>query len=285
MRPLKSFTALDFETFTPERSSACAVGLAKVKDGHIIHKFYSLIKPIPDGRTKDNSAINGITSKMIANAPTFADLWPLIQGIVANDTIVSHNAEFDESVWIEQIRHYSLGYTDDYTFRCTFKMTGLSLEECCLKHNIDMGIHHDALDDAVACAKVMLAEAGILQSSTFKGSLDLVFGQSKAKHYDKNTLRPLSPSEINDTSTPFFLAKTVITGVFDAYPNRNELGMKLKSLGADINTSISKRTNIVVVGQGAGPAKIKKIEDLKDAGIDIRVIYEPELVAILDKVH
>lgn len=283
MEPLKSFTALDFETFTPERSSACAVGLAKVKDGHIIHKFYSLINPIPDDRISDNSAVHGITSEMVANAPTFADLWPLINGIIGNDPIVSHNSDFDEDVWKAQLIHYSLDAPDRHNFICTFKMTGLSLEACCARHNIDMGTHHDALDDAIACAKVMLAESGLLQTSKFTGGITQALEQRASKKYDHATLDPLADEEISDKSTPFFHAKTVITGTFEAYPNRNDLGKKLQSLGADINTSISKKTNVVVMGKGAGPSKMKKIEELQSSGCDIRIIYEPELIAILEQ--
>lgn len=282
MEPLKSFTALDFETFTPERSSACAVGLAKVKDGHIIHKFYSLINPIPDDRTTDNSAVHGITAEMVAQAPTFADLWPLIKGIIGDDSIVSHNADFDEDVWKAQLIHYALDTPGRHNFVCTFKMTGLSLEACCARHNIDMGTHHDALDDAIACAKVMLAEAGQLQTSKFTGGVSQALEQRAAKKYDRATLDPLADEEIEDKSTPFFHARTVVTGTFDAYPNRNELGLKLQTLGADINTSISKKTNVVVMGKGAGPSKMKKIEELKASGCDIRIIYEPELIDILE---
>lgn len=283
MDPLKTFTAIDFETFTSERSSACAIGLAKVKDGHIIHKFYSLINPIADNRTVDNSSIHGITAEMVTKAPTFSQLWPLIKGIVGSDTIVSHNSDFDESVWNEQLRHYSLDIPYSFRFVCTYKMTGESLEDCCARHHIDMGIHHDALDDAVACARVMLAEGGHIQVSTFKGGIEAALGTLKAKKMDRATLDPLSDDRIENSSTPFFHARTVITGVLEAFPNRNELGKKLQALGADINTSISKKTDIVVMGSAAGPAKVKKIEELKAAGHDIRVIYEPELLRILSE--
>lgn len=102
MQRFHTFTALDFETFTAERSSACAIGLVKVVAGHIVNRFYSLINPIPDHRTEDNSAVNGITREMVDVAPNFQALWPLIKKIVGNDVIVCHNAEFDQSVWNEQ---------------------------------------------------------------------------------------------------------------------------------------------------------------------------------------
>ncbi|MBK7084628.1 MAG: BRCT domain-containing protein [Flavobacteriales bacterium] len=55
----------------------------------------------------------------------------------------------------------------------------------------------------------------------------------------------------------------------------------VRALGADINTSISKKTQIVVIGDGAGPSKLRKIEKLQDQGVDIRIIYEEEFLQIL----
>ena len=47
-----NFVAIDFETMTPELTSACAVGMVQVVNGVIMQKFYSLIKPYPDERTE-----------------------------------------------------------------------------------------------------------------------------------------------------------------------------------------------------------------------------------------
>ena len=282
MDHIDSFTAIDFETMTGARSSACAIGLVKVIAGNITQRFYSLINPIPDDKKHDNSYVHGITSEMVATAPTFCELWPTISKIIGDDILVAHNAEFDHSVWDCQMNEYCC--TDKpgkYRFVCTYELTGLSLEDACRKHGIDMGHHHDALDDALACAQVFLAENGKVLANTFKGSLKTVLGQMEAKKYDRKTLDPLDDAQVENQDTPFFHAKTVITGVFTQYPNRNDLGRMLQALGADINTSISKKTDIVVIGDGAGPAKLKKIQDLRDQGYDIRIIYEPELIEIL----
>lgn len=282
MENIDSFTAIDFETMTAARSSACAIGLVKVISGNITQRFYSLINPIPDNKTHDNSAVHGITREMVSTAPKFCDLWPTINEIVGDDILVAHNAEFDHSVWDEQILNYCCTDTPaKYRFVCTYELTGLSLEEACRKHGIDIGHHHDALDDALACAQLFLAENGRIPANTFKGSLKSILRYMETKKYSKDTLNPLDDSQIQNQDTPFFHARTVITGVFTKYPNRNDLGQQLKALGADINTSISKKTDIVVIGDGAGPVKLKKIQDLRDQGYVIRIIYEPELIDIL----
>lgn len=43
-----NFAAIDFETANNERSSVCSVGIIIVRDGKIVNKFYSLIKPEPE---------------------------------------------------------------------------------------------------------------------------------------------------------------------------------------------------------------------------------------------
>lgn len=283
MPNLKSFTALDFETMTAERTSACAVGLVKVQDGVVVKKYYSLFKPIPDNRKQNNSQVNGITPQMVENAQTFDKIWPVIGLMIGDDPIVCHNAPFDESILAALLSHYGLGaeYLQYARFICTYELTGLPLEECCRLNNIPVGEHHDALDDALACARLMLSLSGFTQASTFKGGLSAVEKMKEAKKYGKDTLKPLDEEKVENKETPFFKARTVITGVFEAYPNRDELGRKLKELGADINTSISKKTNIVVVGAGAGPAKIRKIDELRQSGVDIRIIGELELISII----
>lgn len=109
-----------------------------------------------------------------------------------------------------------------------------------------------------------------------------VMATAAAKKFERSTLDPLDDDQVQNQDTPFFHAKVVITGTFAAYPKRNELGKLLQALGADVDTAITKRTNVVVMGQGAGPAKVKKIEALRAEGYDIRIIYEEELKQILN---
>lgn len=101
-------------------------------------------------------------------------------------------------------------------------------------------------------------------------------------HLSSEAVRPIDPEEVADKTTPFFLKRVVITGILATFPEREQLAMLLRNYGADINTSISGKTDIVIVGQGAGPSKMRKIEELREKGIDIRVIEEPELLQILD---
>ena len=62
--------------------------------------------------------------------------------------------------------------------------------------------------------------------------------------------------------TPFFGGvKTVVTGTFTNFPDRAVLKEKLKALGADVDTSVTKRTKILVAGNGCGPKKLEKAQE------------------------
>lgn len=93
-------------------------------------------------------------------------------------------------------------------------------------------------------------------------------------------------ANVANKETIFYNKKVVLTGVFSQYPVRNVLAEELQKLGADINTAISKKTEIVCLGwDGVGPAKMAKIEELKSNGVDIQLISEEELYKILKNIE
>lgn len=83
--------------------------------------------------------------------------------------------------------------------------------------------------------------------------------------------------ECADCNSPFYAQKVVFTGVLNSI-DRKEAAELVKKLGADIDTSITKRTNFVITGSAPGPSKMKKIEQLNAQGCDIRLIYEKEFL-------
>lgn len=275
------FTAIDFETMTAERTSACAIGIVRVENDVIVQKFYSLIKPIPDSRESNNSHVHGITPEMVDKAPSWPDLWPWIKEYFEDQTIIAHNAEFDLDVLDRISDYYDIDFQiKDYVD--TMQITHLNLSDSCVLSGISLNNHHDALCDATACAQIMLLGFGIRPSEP-RSSMKQLQKERKLRELSSETKKPLEASEVEDKNTPFFQKKVVLTGVLDAFPIREEIANTLKNYGADINCSISAKTNIVIVGHGAGPSKMRKIEELNTKGADIRIIYEPEFIEIIEK--
>lgn len=84
-----------------------------------------------------------------------------------------------------------------------------------------------------------------------------------------------------DNASPLYNRKVVITGLFESL-TREELAKKVKEMGADINGSISKKTEFVIVGRNPGPSKMSKIEELNDSGLNIVVLSEKDFLKVVD---
>lgn len=278
-----NFVAVDFETMTPQLTSACSVGLVKVLNGVIMKKVYTLIKPIPDGREERNTHVHGITDDMVSEAPTFKDIFPWLKEFIGDLPIVCHNHGTDINVFKNCMEYYGLTGINYENYIDTYELYRKGLAECCEDNGIVLANHHDALADAEACAKLYLCYGGCLSRDMAHYSIDEVMGDT-SRRYDHDTLVPLDDDKVENKDTIFFKKKVVVTGKFQQFPDRDDLGLVLKKYGADVNTSISKKTNIVLVGVGAGPSKMKKIEELRASGVDIRVIYESEVYDILNNI-
>ena len=75
------------------------------------------------------------------------------------------------------------------------------------------------------------------------------------------------------TGNPFYNRKVVFTGDLKGW-DRNTAAYLLQQLGADVNTSISRKTEVVIIGSGCGPSKLEKIIDLLADGVQIRLMNE-----------
>lgn len=278
-----NFVSVDFETLTPELTSACAIGLVKVVKGVIVQKFFSLIKPIPDDRIERNSFVHGITDEMLVDAPTYKELWPKIETLFDSHNIVCHNSGTDINIIVRLNEYYGLKIGDVHIID-TMKITGMSLTKACEIAKIDMECHHDALSDATACAELILNINGIsINHPNYEQQTR--YSEFNKQKMTSETHKKLDDDKISDKSTPFYNKKVVITGILEKFPIREELGEILRRYGADMNSAISSKTNIVILGNSAGPSKVQKIDVLKKQGVDIEIINEEKLLRIIKEYH
>ena len=111
---MKDFVAIDFETANNERSSVCSVGIVIVRDGKIVDKFYSLIKPEPEYFNYWCSQVHGLRPEDTEDVPIFPDVWKQIEPRIA---FPAHN-KFRRKLPESRIRCYQMDYPD-YEFLCT----------------------------------------------------------------------------------------------------------------------------------------------------------------------
>ena len=159
-----NFVAIDFETATNFRSSACAVGIVTVEQSRVVEKFYSLIEPPENIYYQRNIAVHNITPQMTENAPSFLEVYPEIKKRLKNRVVVAHNESFDRSVLKKSMEYFVLDYSElnlAEKWECTLricrrlKIQPANLKACANKYNIQLN-HHEALSDALACAKLYL---------------------------------------------------------------------------------------------------------------------------------
>lgn len=270
-----NFIAIDFETATSSRY-ACQIGIVVVKDGNIVERISQLIQP-PLNKYDDICInVHHITPEQTKNAPTFDILWPHIENYFHSPIIVAHNAQFDESVLYRNLEYYNIMPLGLGRFVCTCDLYGhTSLSDLCQAFSMNCEGHHDALFDAECCAHFYLNFLNGIQPD-----FSLIHHPEKRK--DKILRGDILVKDLSnaDPNNPFYDRKVVITGDFCI--ERKALAAKLKQMGADINTTISKKTHFVLIGENPGPSKMEKLEKLIHDGYNIRKIYEQDLLAILD---
>ncbi len=157
----RSFLAIDFETANYASDSACAIGLVRVRDDKIEAQEHFLIKP--PSRSFVFTYIHGITWQAVEKEPNFKELWPKLLPFFEDiDVVVAHNIGFDRKVLASCCNTYGLELPS-YQYACTVqfarKHLGIyptNLPAVCSKLEIPLN-HHDAMSDALACAKIAMA--------------------------------------------------------------------------------------------------------------------------------
>lgn len=159
--PRASFVALDFETADPGADSACAIGLVKVVDGQIVERRIHLIRP--PRPYFHFTHIHGITWEDCRDKPTFAQLWPGIRSMFDGARfIAAHNASFDKRVLnaccsAAGVRPPAAGFLCTVQLaRRVWDIRPTKLSDVCRELSIELN-HHEALSDANACARIVLA--------------------------------------------------------------------------------------------------------------------------------
>lgn len=163
---MDNFVAIDVETANGYPTSICSIGAVKVIDGAIVESFYELVKPEPNFYFRHfTENIHGISRADTDTARNFCDVWRDLEPFIGDLPLVAHNKRFDENCIRQSFKCYGMDYPD-YPFYCTLTAarTKLSRRLCpsfslpylCEFLGIPFYNHHNALDDAVACAKVAM---------------------------------------------------------------------------------------------------------------------------------
>ena len=286
-----SFAGIDFETLYSQRVSACAVGMVKYKDGQIVDKYYSLIRPPFEYPGKCGVAltwIHGFTEEMLENERTFVEILPEMEVFAEGLPLVAHNACVERACIRDTAEFYGITTSLDYNniidtyplsknveqlLGCEATGAGThSLDAVCRRFNVPEMHHHNALDDAEMCGNLLLVFKEILSN---KEMVVLPIEREvavtpKIKAEDKIQRMDME----NVQENPFKNKVVVLTGFAKADSQHH--AHQLNELGAIIKDSVNKKTNILITGYNAGPSKLKKAEEF-----GVQIITENDFLEML----
>lgn len=307
-----NFVALDFETATSNRASACEVGLTYVEDGQIVKSDSWFIKPEENRFDGMNISIHGITPEMTANAPSFSDQWERLSGSLKGKTVVAHYSPFDMGVIRGECERCKLPYPD-FRFICScalsrFVVPGMysyGLEPICNYFGIDIDNHHRGEADTIMTAKLVLAlckEAQVDSIDELVEKYNYCFGCfdngcytpfNHMRDYSSKTKLNKFVSEYEadesgfDNENPFFDKEVVFTGKM--FLQRQELMRMVLDIGGRTKDSVTKTTDFLVVGQqdfrvvgqDGMSSKQKKAMQMIEKGAQLSILTEADFFEMM----
>lgn len=305
-----NFVAIDFETATSMRSSACEVGLTFVEKGEIVSSKSWLIQPPGNLYDDYNTYIHGITPSMTANAPGFAEQWEDLSSLLKGKTVVAHYAPFDMGVIRDECQANGLALPE-FRFVCScalsrYVMPGMysyGLEPLCFLFGIDVDGHHRAEADTVMTARLLLAlcEKAEVDSiddlvakykyryGSFDGGSYISFTRNNTHQSDlANFLKEYeADAEGFDDENPFFGKEVVFTGTM-ALPRQQLMRMVL-DIGGRTKDTVTRSTDYLVVGQqdfrivgqDGMSGKQKKAMQMIEKGASLVILSEAEFMEMI----
>lgn len=279
------FIGIDVETATRDNASICQIGIACVL-GDQVKRFVTLIDPETEIDSR-NFAIHQIDDDDVHGMPTFPIAIAAMRDLLERNILVQHS-NFDRQAFQGACNRYGLAPLSatwgDSINAAKHVWPGLKGSGGFKLSNIasHIGItfdHHDAGEDAWACAQV------VIQAAAKSGMeiRDLVLSPPKST----KTAYPAPIKRDANKDGPLCGHCAVFTGSLTI--GRAEAANLAASAGIQVVTGVSKKVTLLVVGDQdltllAGhnkSSKHRKAEDLIAAGHTIQIIGEAEFISLV----
>lgn len=277
------FAAIDVETANANMSSICQIGIACFEQGQLLDEWKSYVDP-EDWFDPVNISIHGIDENVVKGAPVLPALSDEIYCRLDDQVSVCHthfdrvavklafekyNSRVPRCTWLDSARVARRTWEQ-------FARSGYGLVNVCSHIGYEY-TPHDALEDAKAAASV-------LHAAIEKTGLDLN-GWLKRVDQPIDLTRASSGKAIareGNPEGPLFGEVVVFTGALDI--PRKEAADLASAIGCQVDSGVTKRTTILVVGDQdvtklAGHEKSKKhrkAEELITEGQSIRILRESD---------
>lgn len=196
MVPGLNFVGFDVETANDDWGSICQIGLVRYIDGVEVAAESWLCTP-PPGLThfaEANIKIHGIRPEDVADQPAFAHRLPELVEFIGDLPFVAHFAQFDATALFRACAASGIEAPALF-FGCSLALArreqlpipSHSLPSVAEHLGVELKKHHDATEDARACAGITVALA---RDNKFQGTLAELF------HSRNMTIGTLSPERV-----------------------------------------------------------------------------------------
>ena len=301
------FAAIDFETATAQRASACAVAVTVVEEGKVVDTNHWLIRPPDNEYSAFNSAIHGIRPEDTERAAEFPLVWRDALAIIGDRPLVAHNAAFDLSVLRQSLDHHDIAWPALAVF-CTLRLSrrvwpGLAsyrLPAVARFLGVSIERHHDPAEDAAACAEIARRVCAAVD-------VDGLLALAERLRFRPGVIAPgrwepggtgggsstsiarLEPTRGEfDPEHPVYGRRVAFTGSLLSMA-RTEAAQHVVDAGGWAVINVSKSTDYLVFGEqdfskfvdGEMSAKTRKAVELARAGHSIEIISEADFMEMI----
>jgi DNA polymerase-3 subunit epsilon len=285
------FVAIDVETANAKRASICQIGLVVYDNRKVVDEWSTLVNP-EDSFDPINVSIHGIGRRSVASAPTLPDIFAEVRARVASACIASYS-DFDRSAFFKAGQKYNLPALDGQwidlqhvvkqAWPPEFTANGWALKKVCAQLGIDLSNHHDALADARAAGSVFVHA----QERTGTWSRDWIGRTHGAATLADPT--PTARAKAPEPNPAGRLGGTRIVFTGELSIPRGAAEAQAAALGCQCSSGVSRKTNILVVGEqdlsvvgkDGLSSKQRKAAALNAAGAGIRILDGDEFIALL----
>jgi len=190
-----TFVAFDLETtgFSAEFDRIIEIGAVKFRNGKVLKSRGWLINPgVPI--TADSQHIHGITEEMVADSPSFREVFPQFADFIKGAVLLAHNADFDVRFISAELEKNNMSALENIVLdalrlaRVWFPDAGSYNLESLVKYlGIPAGSFHRALADSQYVTAIFLAGVrklppnATLEALIKTASAPLKFGYPEAK--------------------------------------------------------------------------------------------------------
>ena len=298
-----TFNTVDVETANPNQESICSIGIVQVQNSEIVDSWYTLVNP-EDEFGSLHTSINGIDEQMVASSPTMPQIRDELRNRLRGSILVSHG-EFDRIALEKAMDKYSLEQFQVLWLDSSrivrrawperFSEHSHTLDNVAQVLEIELKEHHNALDDAMACAAIVIRaceESGISIQEWLDKSHEAVFSSrlEREKRITKKYLDDYLAKNQN-LEGPLYGETVVFTGELTV---KRKIAIDLAAdAGCNVALVVNKKTNptLLVVGRTSKRTKLagndksskhRQAEDLIREGHHMRLISEKDFCAMLE---